>query len=125
MLPEAATAAAAADLAQEMAKATDAIRRALAQLAPGSRLKLESVLEAFRAVEKVSEIRRALNLGGRKAQGAEYIRCESEYRAALEDWDRHLPRLHGWLLAERGRLGARSGHAQLVRAWVDANRQTR
>lgn len=125
MSPEAATAAAAAELAREMAKATEAIRRALAQLAPGSRLKLESVLEAFRTVEKVSEIRRALNLAGRNAQDAEYTRCESEYRAALAEWDRHLPRLHGWLLAERGRLGARSGHIRLVRAWIDADQQTR
>jgi len=36
--------------------------------------------------------------------GAALNRALTEYRAALTEWDRHLPRLHGWLLAERARL---------------------
>lgn len=108
-----------------MARATAAMRRALASLIPGSRLDLGSVLAAFRGVQRVSEIRRELRSTRQSAQGAEYARCEAEYRATLADWDRHLPRLHGWLLAERARLGARSGHVQQVRAWIDADQQTR
>ena len=123
-LPDSAPATA-VHLAQEMARATEAVRRILAQLAPGSRLELESVLEAFRTVQKVSEIRRALRPAEQSAQGAEYAHCESEYRAALEGWDRQLPRLHGWLLAERGRLGSRSGHVGQVRSWIEADQQTR
>lgn len=113
------------ELAQEMTRATAAMRRSLVGLTPGSRLDLKSVLPAFRGVQRVSEIRRALRLARQSAHGAEYVRCEAEYRATLAEWDRHLPRLHGWLLAERVRLGARSGHVQQVRAWIDADRQTR
>lgn len=113
------------ELAQEMARATAAMRRALASFAPGMRLDLDSMLGAFRGVQKVSEMRRELRSTRRSAQSGEYARCEAEYRAVLAEWDRHLPRLHGWLLAERARLGARSGHVQQVRAWIDADQQTR
>ena len=124
MLPESALASP-IELTQEMTRATEAMRRALTGLVPGSRLDLDSVMQAFRGVQRVSEIRRELRSARQNARGAEYARCEAEYRAALADWDRHLPRLHGWLLAERARLGSRSGHAQRVRAWIDADRQTR
>lgn len=108
-----------------MARATAAMRSALAGLTPGARLDLNSVLGAFRSVQRVSEIRCDLRSSGQSAHGAEYVRVEAEYRATLAEWDRHLPRLHGWLLAERARLGARSGHVQQVRAWMDADQQTR
>ena len=108
-----------------MMRATAALRRALEGLAPGSHLDLDSVLAAFRGVQRVSEIRRELRSSRQSARTPEYARCEAEYRAALADWDRHLPRLHGWLLAERARLGSRNGHVSQVRAWMDGDRQTR
>lgn len=114
-----------AELAQEMTRAIACMQSALAGLTPGSRLVLESVLGAFRSVQKVSEIRCDLRSSGQRAQGAEYVRCEGEYRATLAEWDRHLPRLHGWLLAQRVRLGARLGHVHQVSAWIDADQQTR
>lgn len=123
--PEAAAVISTANLMQGMAGTTQAMRRALGGLAPGSRLELETVLAAFRGVHRVSEMRHALKTKRHDSSSAEYVRCEAEYQGALRDWDRHLPRLHGWLLAERSRLRSRSGHAHLVRAWVDADRQTR
>lgn len=111
------------ELACEMESATAAIRRALEGLAPGSRLELGNFLEAFRGVQRVSEFRHSLQRT--HASDTDSTRADAEYRAALADWERHLPRLHGWLLAERTRLGSRSGHANLVRAWVDADQRTR
>ena len=113
------------ELAEEMRRATKAMERVLAGLVQGSELELESLQEAFRGVQRVGEVRRHQELQQRGLREAEYGRCEAEYRAALADWNRHLPRLHGWLLAERSRLGSRSGHAHLVRAWLEADRQTR
>jgi hypothetical protein len=49
----------------------------------------------------------------------------SEYRAALAELKPHLPRLEGWLLAERGRLVMRRSHAVSVTNWTEANGKTR
>jgi hypothetical protein len=51
--------------------------------------------------------------------------ARSEYRTALGEWREQLPRLHGWLLAEKTRLEARRAHETGVRAWFGAQRQTR
>jgi len=51
--------------------------------------------------------------------------ARSRYHSVLEQLKPHLPRFEGWLLAERGRLDARRGHASSVHRWVEANRRTR
>ena len=114
-----------AELADEMKRATKAIRRALAGLAPGCELQPESLLEVFQGVHRVRESRPVQKPRERGSSDLDYVRCEAAYRDALADWNRHLPRVHGWLLAERARLESRNGHVSQVRAWMDADRQTR
>ena len=71
-----------------------------------------------------------IDLSGRTAKrtaddSAALVAARSEYRAALQEWREQLPRLHGWLLAEKTRLEARRAHEGGVRAWFRAQRQTR
>jgi hypothetical protein len=51
--------------------------------------------------------------------------ARSQYVSVLEQLRPHLPRFEGWLLAERGRLDARCGHASSVHRWAEANRRIR
>jgi hypothetical protein len=60
-----------------------------------------------------------------KATEATLNRALSEFRSALVEWYRNLPRLHGWLLAERARLSCRRAHAESVQTWIETDRQTR
>lgn len=113
------------NLTHEMKCATNAIRQVLAALASGSRLELENLLEAFRRVQRVNEVRSSLERTEFLAADTGLNRAEADYRAALANWERYLPRLHGWLLAERVRLGSRNNHTGLVREWMNADRQTR
>jgi hypothetical protein len=56
---------------------------------------------------------------------AALVAARSEYRAALREWHEQLPRLRGWLLAEKTRLATRRAHETGVRAWFRAQGQTR
>ena len=113
--------------AEQIERATAAIRRALSGLQPGARLALDDVFAAFIEVRHVTELR----FDARSAPvltappGAVLTRALTEYRAALLEWDRHLPRLHGWLLAERARLSSRRVHVGSVQTWIETDRQTR
>ncbi len=113
--------------AGQIERATEAIRRALSGLQPGTRLALDDVFAAFIAVRHVTELRFDARPAPVPAAqpGATWNRARTEYRAALIDWDRHLPRLHGWLLAERARLNSRRVHAGSVQTWIETDRQTR
>lgn len=113
------------DLANAMTSAAIAIRNALLGLSPESCLILDAVLDAFRQVERVGDIRQLLRAHSAEPYGTEVSHAYSEYRGALVEWDRHLPRLHGWLLAERARLKSRREHTRRVHAWTEADRQTR
>lgn len=112
---------------EHVERATMAIRRALNGLRPGTRPAVDDVFAAFIEVRRVTELRTSALTANRPAAqtGATLTRCLTEYRAALKDWDRHLPRLHGWLLAERSRLSSRRIHAGSVQSWVETARQTR
>lgn len=108
-------------LTQAMADAAAAMRRTLAGMAPGSTLVLADVASAFKHVERVGSLQRTLRTDTLEYDALEFGRVYSDYRSALADWERSLPRLHGWLLAERARLGSRSGHTQRLREWIAAN----
>jgi hypothetical protein len=112
---------------EQIERATTAIRRALSGLVPGTRLALDDVFAAFIEVRDVTEMRLATQsiTSPLVNTGAALNRALTEYRAALTEWDRHLPRLHGWLLAERARLSSRRVHAGSVQSWVETDRQTR
>lgn len=49
----------------------------------------------------------------------------SEYQQLLQLFKNELPRLRGWLLAERARLAGRCAHSTAVGSWISANQQTR
>ena len=49
----------------------------------------------------------------------------SEYKHLLKRFKAELPRLHGWLLAERARLRCKRSHSEAVENWVRTTRQTR
>jgi hypothetical protein len=71
-----------------------------------------------------------IDLSGRAAKraaddSAAVVAARGEYRTALREWNEQLPRLRGWLLAEKTRLEARRAHETGVRAWFGAQRQTR
>lgn len=110
----------------EIRKAADAIRSALEGLEPGVQPELKHVSAAFVEVERVIEFRRRsrTNNCNDRMPGATALALAG-YRAALAEWDRQLPRLHGWLLAERARLSARRAHAGSVETWIETDRQTR
>jgi hypothetical protein len=112
---------------KQVARATEAIRLALRGLESGTRLMLEDVFAAFVEVRRVTKLRtdaQTLDLPTVPAK-ATSDRALSEYRSALVEWYRNLPRLHGWLLAERARLSCRRAHAESVQTWIETDRQTR
>lgn len=113
------------NLALAMRSAAKAIRRALTGLEPESSLSLEAVLSAFREVERVGALRRFLRTSTPQDRGPEIHHDHSDYLSALTEWERQLPRLHGWLLSERSRLGSRRNHTRLVYAWMNADQETR
>jgi hypothetical protein len=112
---------------EQIERSTAAIRRALSGLQPGTRIVLDDVFAAFIEVRHVTEMRLAMQLIASPFvnPGSALNRALTEYRTALVEWDRHLPRLHGWLVAERARLGSRRVHIESVQSWVETDRQTR
>lgn len=56
---------------------------------------------------------------------AEIARALSHYKHLLGQFKANLPRMQGWLLAERARLAARRSHSASVESWVRATQQTR
>jgi hypothetical protein len=112
---------------EQIERATTAIRRAVGGMEPGSRVSLDHVFAAFTEVRHVTELRLAAHSLTHPSVDAEATVNHAliEYRAALVEWDRHLPRLHGWLLAERARLSSRRVHAGSVQSWVATDQQTR
>ena len=108
---------------QQIASATDALGCALAALEPGGQITVAIVSAAFVAVKIMREAGPPGHLPTAASQECE--RAFAAYHAALEGWNRQLPRIQGWLLTEKARLENRLGHAGAVRTWLDSNRQTR
>jgi len=113
--------------AQQIASAAAALRRALASLEPGVQISLDLIDSAFAAVRNVSETPRSrqarYSLSG--ADIGDFDRAMAEYRSALREWEQQLPRVQGWLLAEKARLASRREHAQSVSTWLETHRQTK
>ena len=115
------------DLLVLMEGATVAIRRALGGLEPYTIPAFGDFFDAFAAVQRVTERRRNSGVLNSRSgvNNPLFNRAIAEYRYALLEWDRQLPRIHGWLLTERARLEERRAHAAGVDLWLKADRQTR
>jgi hypothetical protein len=103
----------------ELRKATDAIRSALKGLEAGGHLELNKVSAAFVQVQRVIHARTQRDAARSSDCAPGEAVMLAEFCAALAEWDRQLPRLHGWLLAERARLIARQSHAGSVQTWIE------
>ena len=102
---------------------TDNLYSALTALAAGH-IRVQAIAEAFGSIRRVSEVRIALPSSW--AEHNKSLRqAWSDYHSALRDWHKELPRIHGWLLAEKARLEGRRLHAQSVHTWIETNQQTR
>lgn len=55
----------------------------------------------------------------------EIVPTLSHYKSLLSQFKEDMPRIHGWLLAERARLATRRSHSASVERWVRAAQQTR
>lgn len=108
---------------EQLSVAAAAIRKALAGFNGGSgtAAQLDDVTRAFAEVLRMA----ATRLASPQASDPEVAQALDEYHSALREWLRHLPRVQGWLLAERARLELRQNHAESVRTWLDAQGQTR
>lgn len=76
------------------------------------------------AFTRVAQIESALANSGAEIS-PEIARALSNYKSLLRRFQEDLPRIHGWLLAERARLAARRSHSASVESWVRATQQTR
>src|SRR5438309_7517288 len=111
---------------RQCVRAAEAIRRALKALEPGNSVAVDDVFAAFLEVHRVTELRLAGQAETASTwPGTKLNETLPEYRSALIEWERQLPRLHGWLLAERARLSSHRVHAGSVQAWIEMDSQTR
>lgn len=100
--------------------ATGTLRCALAALADGQ-IRVQTIAAAFASIRRVSEARVATT----SSESGSSCHGWKDYHSALQEWYKHLPRIHGWLLAEKARLEGRCAHAQAVYTWIETNQQTR
>lgn len=83
---------------------------------PQEPIRLETVLLAFTSARRIArQVRERTTFAASNGDG----------KRALEDWLAFLPKLQGWLLAERARLESRRTHAASVQRWVDSSHRTR
>lgn len=85
---------------------------------------MDNVKQVFAAIERIAHLRNSWK-GSPASSVPQFKRAEAQYRAALAEWAEQLPRLHGWLLAEKQRLDGRREHAQSVSTWLETQKQTR
>jgi hypothetical protein len=76
------------------------------------------------AFEEVARMRKLLE-PSRPHACPELIVTLSEYQQILRQFKLNLPRLRGWLLAERERLARRRSHSSSVESWIRASQQIR
>jgi hypothetical protein len=111
--------------APQIALATAVLRRALANLEPGAQISLDLIDSAFAAVHSVSDRLHSSQVASSVSPSGDFDRAMADYRSALREWQRQLPRVQGWLLAEKASLEARSEHARSVSTWLETHRQTK
>jgi glyceraldehyde-3-phosphate dehydrogenase/erythrose-4-phosphate dehydrogenase len=76
---------------------------------------------AFREVAKIREVLPHAE----SDNSTEVAAALKEYKYLLQQFRADLPRIQGWLLAERARLAGRRSHSTTVESWMRATRQTR
>lgn len=112
-------------LKDRMVAATAAIRGALADLAPNAQTSVPDIANAFAAIHKVLELRHCDQSHLAGSLDGDFTRVLADYRSALKEFHQQLPRVHGWLLAEKARLECRRSHADSVQTWLETTKQTR
>lgn len=111
------------DILNLVRAAADELRRAVAAFAPGGQVSTQLIAAAFAAARHISEARLVAHESIEDAAGLRD--AVNDYRSALQQWHQQLPRVHGWLLAERARLERRRAHTDSVSSWLQASRQAR
>jgi hypothetical protein len=118
------------DLIDQLAVATSAVKLNLgaqgvspAQTARTTRPSINSdqLTRAFEQVKRVGNLLKSVR-GNPPPPLEEAV---ERYRSALRQFKLLLPKLQGWLLTERSRLGSRQAHSASVGSWMKSNRQTR
>lgn len=87
-------------------------------------LRTISTAELRAAFREITRIRGIIPLA--PSEGSpEIAAAVKEYQRLLARFRAELPRIHGWLLAERARLANRRSHSAAVASWMRTRRQTR
>jgi len=92
---------------------------------------IQRVLDGSTCLEDwPSALSQVFNLSGRAlnskaASDTAMIDARREYHETLRKWYQQLPRLQGWLMAERDRLESRLAHGTGLREWLGLHGQTR
>jgi hypothetical protein len=124
--------ASARDLIDQLAVATSAINIVLLNLgvhgvAPQPARTVRASINSHQLTKAFEQVKRVENrlksAPGNPPQQLE--KAVAHYRSALRQFKLLLPKLQGWLLTERSRLGSRQAHSASVEGWMKSNRQTR
>jgi hypothetical protein len=107
-----------AELVVQLSRASAALQGVLS-----GREQAIDLTQLTRAFAEVQGTRTLLESSSPKGQ--EFATALAGYQLLLRQFKAELPRLHGWLLAERGRLAGRRSHSSGVENWLESNRQTR
>ena len=124
-----------AQLATQIATASAALQRVLSDGEPvlsppslddrtaercSSPMHLECLTRAFVEVERMRKL-----LESSAIDQPQLAASLSNYQVLLKQFKSELPRIRGWLLAERARLASRQTHSVGVENWLEMTRQTR
>ncbi len=104
---------------EDLHAAAGVLRGVLASMSANSAPDLRQLTMAFRAVQRIR-----LAAQEEAAGDAQFTAALKEYHAALREWRSELPKIHGWLLAEKARLETRRMHTALVTAWLRSQEHT-
>jgi len=107
----------------QLASTEAAIRRALHSFQAGDdpSALLDHLSCAFSEVRQAA----AMLMGFVVRPSVTCCKAIASYQSVLQEWQRQLPQVERWLLAERSSLESRSRHADGVRRWLKVQGQTR
>ena len=120
------------ELLTQLSQAIAAVRQVASRGSPPSHfssrsecdLPTVSLRDLAAAFAKVAQLQSALE-DSEPEISPEIAPALSHYKSLLSQFKEDLPRIQGWLLAERARLATRRSHAASVERWVRAAQQTR
>jgi hypothetical protein len=119
----------------QISQAIDALRRILPQeISPpnarsssgknkheGAAVTMRDLAAAFSEITRMKEI-----LANEASEvSSEFAAALSHYKCLLNQFKAELPRVQGWLLAERARLASKRSHSEAVGNWARTTRQIR